>query len=1172
MINRKRGAILALLIFSLFLVPNFASAKYKLINPGLFTSIDQFAASGTDFYALSYTSSNGTDLFEKHGNGAWALATSSALILQKPFIDGTKVYIPATNIDYSQSYLLTKDSAVSPWVLTPLGSFFSNHDLMGVFFRNGIGYGTTGDGFIMISTSTPDSWSLATSTGDSFFSGMQNYQTFNSAGDQTNQIIRSDNNNFYYTHDGGVTWQSFSGPALVSNGSENDYISNFVFDNSNAGWVTVSSNHGIAHGKIFYTPDGVNWTKVYDANTPYMEFHAIQNVGNNIVAVANKYGGALTDTVAIEATSTTATSSSTVWNTISDYQPNDNNSLNGVDLKADGTGYFYRESSLIGATTDGANTWSFPFNSQQLDIKDISFIDNNTGYSVGGFNQGNAILHGEAYKTTDGGNTWNQIYATSTNDLWAVYATGTDVWVSGDNGFINHSSDGGQTWSQSVTGYYSDINALYFSSTSTGLYSAYSKIAKTTDGGQTWNQVLNYGPNDFQFPSSAIGYAVGASGGIKKTSNGGDNWVSQTSGTTSKLNSVYFVDNNTGWAVGVNGTIVSTTNGGANWTATTSAICPSCTFTNVAFSSPTNGRIIGLGGSSGREILRTFDGGVTWQGDAVSASNTVNYDNAWVYDFFGLAAKPNGDFFFGGNDGLLLDYDATVGITASPSSFPEGSSTSFTFDRGTTIGATTINYQINGLNSSNTSDSLIFSTTIPDGSQYQTVNIGTLDNHIAEADKPFNVSVLPGEYAINPSATTTVDSFLLNTDVASIVATPVVSVTEGGATGTLAVVLTSQPTGSVTLSLDNASSTDYTLGTTTLSFDNTNWNVPQNVDVLAVDDQVYNGTRHGTTTISVATSTAAEYPVAMSTTSLITIQDNETPPVSSGGGGGGGGYVPQPLSGNYQLSINQGAAQASSTQVTLFLTATSDIKKMALSNTPDFLNSSQEDFSPTKLWTLSSGDGLKTVYAKLYNNYGVSSNVISASITLNTNSSTSTPEATKATSTKEASTKPASAPAQPIYVKSSDLLKLKFGDYTFKDTDKDGLSDQLETLLGTDPKKMDTDKDGYSDGTEIANGYDPLTTGKITPEEQAIIKAHPQWIDTDLNGIPDSLQKALGFSLRATKNKKDGASLQKGYNPFTKTYLQPSASLIKRLKNQTLIEVKTGIALHVDAKGIVSLK
>lgn len=42
------------------------------------------------------------------------------------------------------------------------------------------------------------------------------------------------------------------------------------------------------------------------------------------------------------------------------------------------------------------------------------------------------------------------------------------------------------------------------------------------------------------------------------------------------------------------------------------------------------------------------------------------------------------------------------------------------------------------------------------------------------------------------------------------------------------------------------------------------------------------------------------------------------------------------------------------------------------------------------------------------------------------------------------------------------------------DTDKDGLRDELELQLGTDPNNPDTDGDGYTDGEEVANGYNPL--------------------------------------------------------------------------------------------------
>lgn len=42
------------------------------------------------------------------------------------------------------------------------------------------------------------------------------------------------------------------------------------------------------------------------------------------------------------------------------------------------------------------------------------------------------------------------------------------------------------------------------------------------------------------------------------------------------------------------------------------------------------------------------------------------------------------------------------------------------------------------------------------------------------------------------------------------------------------------------------------------------------------------------------------------------------------------------------------------------------------------------------------------------------------------------------------------------------------------DSDKDGLSDQVEKVYKTDPNNPDTDKDGHNDGDEVKNGFDPL--------------------------------------------------------------------------------------------------
>lgn len=56
----------------------------------------------------------------------------------------------------------------------------------------------------------------------------------------------------------------------------------------------------------------------------------------------------------------------------------------------------------------------------------------------------------------------------------------------------------------------------------------------------------------------------------------------------------------------------------------------------------------------------------------------------------------------------------------------------------------------------------------------------------------------------------------------------------------------------------------------------------------------------------------------------------------------------------------------------------------------------------------------------------------------------------------------------------------------FEDLDGDGLTNQEEEALGTDPNKADTDDDGYSDGIELESGFDPLVKDG-EPKEDGLV-------------------------------------------------------------------------------------
>lgn len=78
------------------------------------------------------------------------------------------------------------------------------------------------------------------------------------------------------------------------------------------------------------------------------------------------------------------------------------------------------------------------------------------------------------------------------------------------------------------------------------------------------------------------------------------------------------------------------------------------------------------------------------------------------------------------------------------------------------------------------------------------------------------------------------------------------------------------------------------------------------------------------------------------------------------------------------------------------------------------------------------------------------------------------------------------APLQPIDTDGDGLTddeeKTLSTDPAKIDTDVDGLTDREEVkVFGTDPLKADTDGDGYADGAEVKNGYNPMGEGKLGP-------------------------------------------------------------------------------------------
>ena len=190
----------------------------------------------------------------------------------------------------------------------------------------------------------------------------------------------------------------------------------------------------------------------------------------------------------------------------------------------------------------------------------------------------------------------------------------TKAYIVGENGIILKTND--IMWLGNIPFYsqnsptINDLYAVYFTNYLLGVaVGDTGTIVRTTDGGSHWNLINNITLNKLysvQFPSVNIGYAVGVNGTVIKTTNGGESWVMKTQPIADTLRCVWFTDDNTGFVVSRNGAILKTIDGGNNWQSK-----PSGTPQNlnaIRFYS-TN---IGYAGGNNNTILKTTDEGESW--------------------------------------------------------------------------------------------------------------------------------------------------------------------------------------------------------------------------------------------------------------------------------------------------------------------------------------------------------------------------------------------------------------------------------------------------------------------------------------------------------------------------------------------------------------------------------
>lgn len=497
----------------------------------------------------------GTILRTNDGGNNWSLVTlTSSTDLRGVHAMTTNEAIAVGPVD--TLYKTQNGSSWEPIILN-FGQSFRRIQ----FIDNLIGYAVGSNGAVIKSTDGGGSWSLL-NTG--ITSNLLNLKFKNAL---EGWVVGS-NGTALKTVNGGVSWQQ------VGSFPVSDVISSVELTNSNVVYI------GKSNGTYSKNIGGNIWEnfQIGEYNSTFTSIHVLSGamiLTSDIGGIFTSYNGGDNWVIVEPNFDFSARALCTIGNTHSwlgwDYGKI-MRSINNQSWTSHNTGF---------------SEW----------VKDIHFVTTEVGWYVS--------HNGAIRKSVDGGLTWTAQTSGTQENLNAIsFYNLTTGWAVGENETILKTTDGGLTWVAQDGGFsIGDINAVYIIDEQT-VYTVGGLVLKTTNGGNTWEFQTGGVGFDFDkgcFLNEQIGWVVGANQQIKKTIDGGENWIDQPqvgNSASMNINDIFFINENIGIVVSgsnINQQVFKTTNGGLTWELQT--IKCSLSFFEIGHYQNGNLLIAGAGGT-----------------------------------------------------------------------------------------------------------------------------------------------------------------------------------------------------------------------------------------------------------------------------------------------------------------------------------------------------------------------------------------------------------------------------------------------------------------------------------------------------------------------------------------------------------------------------------------------